>query len=89
MKNKEAQEVINNAEEVVTEEMTVEEVKEDGKVKKGLKVVWKYMKKAAPAIAAGFGGFMLGRLTGGAVEELPIPEEAVEAVAEAAEKVTE
>lgn len=89
MKNKEAQELINNAEEAVeTTEETVE-VKEDWKIKKALKVVWKYAKKAAPAIVAGVGGFAVGRLTKGAINELPIPEEAVEAVEAAAESVSE
>lgn len=92
MKNKEAQELINNAEEELIKEGINEEaveVKEDGKIKKALKVIWKYAKKAAPAVVAGVGGFALGRLTKGAIDELPIPEEAVEAVTTAAEAVSE
>ena len=88
MKNKEVTEMINNAEEAVETTETVE-VKEGGKIKKALKVVWKYAKKAAPAIVAGVGGFAVGRLTKGAVNELPIPEEAVDAVEAAADAVSE
>ena len=44
------------------EETVEEEIKEEGKFKKGLKTVWKYTKKAIPAVAAGVGCFVLGRV---------------------------
>ena len=66
-------------------EETVEEIKE-GKIKKGLKVAWKYTKKAIPAVAAGVGCFVLGRLSKGAVDA---PEEIQEAVETVTENVTE
>ena len=89
MKNKEVTEMINNAKEAAeTTEETVE-VKEDGKGKKTLKVICKYAKKLALPLATAFGGFAIGRLTKGAITELPIPEEAVEAVEAAAEAVSE
>ena len=64
-----------------TEETVNEEIKE-GKLKKGLKVAWKYTKKALPAVAAGVGCFVLGRLSKGAIE---VPEEIKDTV----ENVTE
>ena len=73
-KNLEAEETVN------------EEIKEEGKFKKGLKTVWKYTKKAIPAVAAGVGCFVLGRLSKGAIEA---PEEIKEAVETVTENVTE
>lgn len=68
-----------------TEETVDEEIKE-GKFKKGLKVTWKYMKKAIPAVVAGAGCFVLGRLSKGTVE---VPDEIKEAVESVTENVTE
>ena len=67
-------------------EETVEEIKEEGKFKKGLKTVWKYTKKAIPAVAAGVGCFVLGRLSKGAIE---VPEEIKDTVETVTENVTE
>ena len=69
-----------------TEETVEEEIKEEGKFKKGLKTVWKYTKKAIPAVAAGVGCFVLGRLSKGAIE---VPEEIKDTVEDAVENVTE
>ena len=69
-----------------TEETVNEEIKEEGKFKKGLKVTWKYMKKAIPAVVAGAGCFVLGRLSKGAIE---VPDEIKEAVEETVENITE
>ena len=69
-----------------TEEEEEEEIKEEGKFKKGLKAVWKYTKKAIPAVAAGVGCFVLGRLSKGAIE---VPEEIKDTVEDAVENVTE
>jgi len=79
---------MNNEESKVVEntEETVEEIKEEGKFKKGLKTVWKYTKKAIPAVAAGVGCFVLGRLSKGAVD---VPDEIKEAVETVTENVTE
>ena len=79
---------MNNEENKVVEntEETVEEIKEEGKFKKGLKTVWKYTKKAIPAVAAGVGCFVLGRLSKGAVD---VPDEIKEAVEDTVENVTE
>ncbi len=79
---------MNNEENKVVEntEETVEEIKEEGKFKKGLKTVWKYTKKAIPAVAAGVGCFVLGRLSKGAVD---VPDEIKEAVETVTENVTE
>ena len=67
-------------------EETVEEEIKEGKIKKGLKTVWKYTKKSIPAVAAGVGCFVLGRLSKGAIE---VPEEIKDAVEETVENVTE
>lgn len=67
------------------EETVNEEIKE-GKIKKSLKVVWKYTKKAIPAVAAGVGCFVLGRLSKGAIE---VPDEIKDAVEDTVENVTE
>ena len=69
-----------------TEETVEEEIKKEGKFKKGLKTVWKYTKKAIPAVAAGATCFVLGRLSKGAVE---VPDEIHDAVENAVENVTE
>ena len=69
-----------------TEETVNEEIKEEGKIKKGLKTVWKYTKKAIPAVAAGVGCFVLGRLSKGTIE---VPDEIKEAVEDTVENVTE
>ena len=67
------------------EETVKEEIKE-GKFKKGLKTVWKYTKKALPAVVTGVGCFVLGRLSKGAIE---VPEEIKDAVEDTVENVTE
>ena len=79
---------MNNEENKVVEntEETVEEIKEEGKFKKGLKTVWKYTKKAIPAVAAGVGCFVLGRLSKGAID---VPEEIKDTVEDVVENVTE
>ena len=69
-----------------TEETVNEEIKEEGKIKKGFKVVWKYTKKALPAVVTGVGCFVLGRLSKGAIE---VPEEIKDAVEDTVENVTE
>ncbi len=68
-------------------EETVEETEEvkESKIKKGLKVVWKYTKKAIPAVVTGIGCFALGRLTKGTID---LPEEVQEAVETVTENVT-
>lgn len=79
---------MNNEENKAVEE-TVETVNEEikeGKIKKGLKTVWKYTKKAIPAVAAGVGCFVLGRLSKGAID---VPDEIQEAVETVTENVTE
>lgn len=68
------------------EETVEEEIKEEGKIKKGLKVVWKYAKKALPAVVTGAGCFVLGRLSKGAIDA---PEEIKDAVEDVVENVTE
>ena len=70
------------AEETVDEEIEVKE----GKIKRGFKVVWKYTKKALPAVVTGVGCFVLGRLSKGAID---VPEEIQEAVEDVVENVTE
>ena len=79
--NNEESKVVENTEETVNEE-----IKEEGKFKKGLKTVWRYAKKAIPAVAAGVGCFVLGRLSKGAVD---VPDEIKEAVETVTENVTE
>ena len=72
---------------VETEETVDEEIEvKEGKIKRGLKVVWKYAKKALPAVVTGAGCFVLGRLTKGAVD---LPKEIQETVEDAVENVTE
>lgn len=73
--------VMENAEETVNEE-----IKEEGKFKKGLKTVWKYTKKTLPAVVTGVGCFVLGRLSKGAIE---VPEEIKDAVEDTVDNVTE
>lgn len=68
------------------EETVNEEIKEEGKFKKGLKTVWKYTKKTLPAVVTGVGCFVLGRLSKGAIE---VPEEIKDAVEDTVENVTE
>lgn len=69
-----------------TEETVEGEIKEEGKFKKGLKTVWKYAKKALPAVVTGAGCFVLGRLSKGAIDA---PEEIKDAVETVTENVTE
>ena len=69
-----------------TEETVNKEIKEEGKFKKGLKTVWKYTKRALPAVVTGVGCFVLGRLSKGAIE---VPDEIKEAVEDTVENVTE
>lgn len=72
---------------VETEETVDEEIEvKEGKIKRGFKVVWKYTKKALPAVVTGVGCFVLGRFSKGAVD---LPEEIQEAVEAVAEDVTE
>lgn len=82
MKNEEMKNENLEVEETVDEEIEVKE----GKIKRGFKVVWKYTKKAIPAVAAGVGCFVLGRLSKGAIE---VPDEIKEAVEDTVENVTE
>lgn len=82
MKNEEMKNENLEAEETVDEEIEVKE----GKIKRGFKVVWKYTKKALPAVVTGVGCFVLGRITKGAVD---LPDEIKDTVEDAVENVTE